>query len=146
MHNCPNLNFLLSPAHHSHYKSCSWMKAEKALGALQFCCGESNNRWGKRGGSTDNLYIKHIFCKATYCCSFVKYIMLLVGNELSCILQIVISLQIPPYCDSENKCFMHPFFLINAQDTQHGWIMLYCFSLCFKMKCWRDISTVQYHT
>jgi len=37
------------------------MKAEKAFVALQICCGESNNKQGKKGGSTDNLYIKNTF-------------------------------------------------------------------------------------
>jgi len=37
------------------------MKAEKAFVALKICCGESNNKQGKKGGSTDNLYIKNTF-------------------------------------------------------------------------------------
>jgi len=41
---------------------------------------------------------------------------------------------------------MHPLFLINAQDTQHGWIMLRCSRQQLKMQRWRGISTVQYHT
>lgn len=57
----PNLNFFISPACSIRYKSRSWIKAEKAFDAQQICCGEPNNKQGKKGGSTDNLYIKNTF-------------------------------------------------------------------------------------
>lgn len=71
--------------------------------------------------------------------------MLLGGNKVSCTLQIAILLQIPPDCDSKLTQSTPPFFLINAQDTQHGWMMLCCSKQQFQMQSWRYIFNVQYH-